>query len=73
MPVTKENVQDVFTYHAPDAAQQAAYICIREKALELAESALAVVPICADQQAGFRLLREAVMTFNAAIALHGAI
>jgi hypothetical protein len=73
MPVTKQNVDDVFTYHAPDLEQQAALTHVRQSAKELAKTMLDHVPACADQQAALRLLREAVMTANAAIALKGAV
>ena len=73
MPVTKDNVQDVFTYHAPDSAQVMAYQRIRNKALLLAEEILEVAPNCGDTQAGLRKIREGVFTVNAAIALHGAV
>lgn len=73
MPVTKSNVEEVFTYHPADEEQRKAYEAIREKAKEMAYLALDVVPQSADQQAGLRLLREAVMTFNAAIATRGAV
>lgn len=71
--VNHSNVQDVFTYHAPDAGQLEALQKVRSKALELARVALDHCPPCADTSAGMRKLREAVMTFNAAIALKGTI
>lgn len=71
--VNHANVDDVFTYHAPDAKQIEQLQAVRESAKQLAKTALDNTPICADQAAGMRLLREAVMTFNAAIALKGAI
>lgn len=73
MPVTKDNLNDVFTYHPPTPEQQQAYVALREKAKELVALALEVVTPCADQQAGIRLVREAVMTWNAAIATRGAV
>lgn len=73
MPVTKANVDDVFTYHAPDDNQRAQLETVRESAKALAHVILACTPLCADQQAALRLLREAVMTANAAIALRGQI
>lgn len=73
MPVTKGNVEDVFTYHPPTPAQVEAYSALREDAKRLARTILEVVPPCADQQAALRLLREAVMTANAAVALNGAV
>lgn len=73
MPVTKENVGEVFTYHAPDGNQIMALNDVRVQARILAETILDVVPACADQQAAIRLLREAVMTAHAAIVLKGAV
>ena len=49
MPVTKENVVDVFTYHAPKGDMPAHYEMIRSAARELASVILDVVPPCADQ------------------------
>jgi hypothetical protein len=73
MPVTIENVGDVFTYHAPDVDQIRRLERVRMGAKMLAKTILAEVPPCADQQAALRLLREAVMTANAAIALKGGV
>lgn len=73
MPVTTANVDDVFSYHAPKEGQPAQYEAIRGKAREMAQVILANTPGCADQQAAIRLLREAVMTANAAIALGGSV
>lgn len=73
MPVTRDNLDDVFCYHAPKPGQPAQYEAIRSKARELARVILDNTNGCADQQAAIRLLREAVMTANAAIALEGAI
>lgn len=73
MPVTLANVDDVFTYHSPDSAQQVAYANIRRDARTLATTILHSTPTCADQQAALRLLRESVMTANAAVALRGAV
>lgn len=73
MPVTKDNLNDVFTYHPPTDEDKVAYAAIRAVARELAAIILAQTPPCADQQAAIRLLREAVMTANAAIATRGAV
>jgi peroxiredoxin len=67
MPVAAENVDDVFTYHAPDGQQQVALEEIRNGAKALARTILDHTPKCGDQQAALRLLREAVMTANAAV------
>lgn len=73
MPVNRDNVNDVFTYHAPTVEDEKAYEAIRNDAKNLAHTILDLTPVCGDQQAALRLLREAVMTANAAIALNGAV
>lgn len=73
MPVTKDNVTDVFTYHSPTEDQLPKYKMIRSKAHELAVVILENTPPCADQQAALRLLREAVYTANGAVALRGQV
>lgn len=71
--VTEENVHDVFTYHAPEGDMPQRYEALRYAAEQLAEVILCNVPVCADQQAALRKVREAVMTANAGIALKGII
>lgn len=73
MPVTKLNVDEVFTYQPPDPTQIEALKQIRLGAKTLAHAILDETPVCADQQAALRLLRECMMTANAAIALRGAV
>jgi hypothetical protein len=73
MHVTVENVADVFTYHRPGSDDLDAFQSLRDAGREFAEVILDVCPLCADQQAAIRLVREAVMTANAAIALGGKI
>jgi hypothetical protein len=73
MPVTKQNLDDVFSYHAPKEDQPFRYAEIRAAAKVLAEAILEHTPQCADQQAALRHVREAVMTANAAVALEGLI
>ena len=73
MPVTKQNLDSVFTYHPPKGDQPARYIAVRDAAKVFAGVILDSVPQCADQQAALRLLRECVMTANAAIALDGEV
>ncbi len=71
--VTIENFDTVFTYHAPTPAQLVQYQAIRDAAKALAGVIIGSTPVCADQQAALRKLREAVMTANAAVALEGAV
>lgn len=63
----------VFTYHAPKLEDIAKYEEIRIRAKDLADTIIATTPVCADQSAALRHLRECVMTANAAIALEGRL
>lgn len=73
MPVTKANVKEVFTYHAPSPEQVEKMERIREAAIELAQAILDCVPDSADKSAALRQVREARMTANAAIVLNGMV
>jgi hypothetical protein len=72
-PMTAEWIEDVFTYHAPDEEQRGKYERLRAAAKEFAKVLAEETPLCADQFAAMRLLRETVMTANAAIALKGKV
>ena len=67
------DINNIFTYHSPSAEQLPKYEAIRAKAKELGQVIVDNTPACADQTASIRLLREAVMTANAAIALKGVL
>jgi hypothetical protein len=71
MPYTREQLREIFTYHAPDADQQVAYEKLRNAAYDFAVALTELTPPSADQTTAVRKLRECVMTANAAIALHG--
>ena len=60
-----------FTYHAPVNGQVEQYERIRSAAHIFAQVILMNTPLCADQTAAIRKVREAVMTANAAIACKG--
>lgn len=68
-PITPEQINNIFSYHAPREDQIPRYTAIREAARAFAYVLINNTPACADQSAAMRLLREAVMTANAAIAL----
>ena len=68
-----EKIEDIFTYHASDSDAAIAYAVLRHAAKVFAHTLIELTPPCADQTAAIRLLREAVMTANAAIALKGLI
>jgi len=67
------DINNIFTYHPPRPEQLPKYEAIRAKAKELGQVIVENTPACADQAASIRLLREAVMTANAAIALDGKL
>jgi hypothetical protein len=71
MTITKDNITNWFTYHAPTNEQLPKYESIRSAARHLAEVIVDNTPSSADQSAAIRLLREAVMTANASIACGG--
>lgn len=71
MPFDRDKIDDVFSYHAPEAGQPAQYEAIRAAAKQFAQVLIANTPQSADQTAAIRKLRECVMTANASIALKG--
>lgn len=66
--MTRADIENFFTYHAPSSEQVDIMKHIRDDAKRLAFFIHEFVPECADQSAAIRKLREAVMTANAAIA-----
>lgn len=62
------DIDNWFSYHAPTQVQQDAYMSIRNRAKELAETFNTCAPPCSDTTAAMRHLREAVMAMNQAIA-----
>jgi hypothetical protein len=73
MAITKDNVENVFTFHAPTEMDLQRCAAIRSTGLAFAEAILENTVVCADQQAAIRLVREAVMTATMAVALKGAV
>ena len=73
MPVTRENVGSVFSYHAPEPPMLEGLTEVRESARGTAETILSYCPPCADREAALRGLRLAVMQANAAIVLKGVV
>lgn len=66
-----ERLDNWFTYHPPSEDQIPRYAALRNAARAFSTVILDNVPICADQTAALRKVREAVMTANAAIACGG--
>jgi hypothetical protein len=71
MAFTREQLRDIFTYHAPSPDQQVAYEKLRNAAYDFSVALVELTPPSADQTAALRLLRQAVTTANQAIALGG--
>jgi hypothetical protein len=66
-----EIVAEFFKYHAPNDFTIPKYAAINQAAKNFAEVVLANCPRGADMSAAIRLIRDARMTANAAIALDG--
>lgn len=69
--MTRDEIRDLFTYHAPSPEMTAKFLKVRE-AIEGA--AVAIDENCppgADRTAAMRKLKEAHMTANASIVLEG--
>jgi hypothetical protein len=71
MAITKEQLENWFTYHAPAGDDMEAYREIRLAGLILASAIVKWTPASADQTAAVRKVREAVMTANSARACGG--
>lgn len=69
----REKLDEIFKYHAPTPDDTVAYEKLRSSAKDFARAIMDLTPPSADQSAAIRLVREAVMTANAAIALHGLV
>lgn len=64
----EQELDNLFSYHAPKGDQPARFQRIRLAGKNLARVILNSTPKGADQSAAIRKIREAVMTANAAIA-----
>ena len=63
----------VFSHHVPTPEKVKHHDAVHEGAKKFAEIILAHTPPSSDQTAALRLLREATMMANAAIALDGRL
>jgi hypothetical protein len=69
--MTSDDIEHIFTYHAPTPEQIPRYEEIRAAAKLFALTILDNTPASADQTVAIRKVREAVFNANAAIALGG--
>jgi hypothetical protein len=67
------DLDHIFKYHAPTPETLVAYTAIRDAAKVFATVLIENTPEGADQAAALRLVREASMTANAAVALGGRL
>lgn len=70
-PISDDQLENWFTYHAPSSDEPAKYQAIREAGKNLARTIRDNCPPSADTTAAIRKVREATMTANAAIACKG--
>lgn len=68
----REALKAFFTYHAPTEEDKNRYAAINAVALHFATVVMAQCPKGPDRSAAVRMIREARMTANAAIACRGA-
>lgn len=71
MAISKENLENWFTYHKPDGDDPKKYEAIRDAGKALAMAIVENTPASADQTVAVRKVREAVMTANSAVACKG--
>jgi hypothetical protein len=69
--ITLENIDKIFSYHAPNLQKFETYSRIRTDAHSFAQLLLTRLPPCADRDQAIDLLRQVVMRANAAVALDG--
>lgn len=69
MEVTKETLDHIFKYHAPNPEQVTRYLLVRVNAKLFAARVLDECPPSAERTLALRKIQEAVMWANSAIAL----
>lgn len=68
--MTPEQIENIFTYHAPHGTQQARYVTIRDEAKSLAYRINNDCPESREKSLALTLLQQAVQMANASIAIH---
>lgn len=68
--MTTEQLEQIFTYHAPGPKQQEKYIKLRAKAKELAMLINEVCPESREKSVAITHIQTVSMFANAAIAIH---
>jgi hypothetical protein len=68
--MTPEQIENIFTYHAPDVFQAERYEKIREEGRRLAVTLLRLCPESAERTKAIRNLQQTIMWANASIAIN---
>lgn len=68
--MTKDQIDNIFTYHAPFGTQQARYVAIRDKAKELALLINEACPESREKSLSLTNLQQSVQMANASIAIN---
>jgi hypothetical protein len=69
--IDSEILAELFRYHPPTPETLPKFAAINQAAKNFAEIVLQTCPYGADRSAAIRLIRDARMTANAAVALNG--
>ncbi len=67
-PISQEDLDNRFTYHAPKGTQVARYEIMRDRAKDFAEYIVAQTPASREQSRALTKLEEVMFWANAAIA-----
>lgn len=70
--MTKDQIENTFTYHAPKADQPERYISLRDKAKELALLIQDSCPESREKSLALTNVQQAIMWANASIAINEA-
>ena len=68
--MTNDQIDNIFTYHAPFGTQQARYVAIRDKAKELALLVNEACPESREKSLALTNLQQSVQMANASIAIN---
>lgn len=68
--MTTEQIENIFTYHAPFGTQQERYVKLREKAKELAHLINDSCPESREKSIAITKLQESIQMANASIAIN---
>jgi len=68
--MTPEQIENIFTYHAPKGTQQARYESLREHAKGLAHAINAACPESREKSLALTQLQQSIHMANASIAIN---